>query len=149
MHEIVIPVMVLGIVGSSFIFVGWVLWMIGRARKEKQQSEMQIRARMIEKFGTAEEFVGFLETDAGKKFLASGPAKAVKSSKARVAASLSWGAVVFMFGLAMFFMGWVEGDREMMAPGTVFTAIGIGLAITAYIYHRIGPDTSTDDVTGV
>lgn len=140
MHEIVIPVMVMGIVTASFIFVGWMIWMLSRSRRDRQQNEMQIRAQMLEKFGSSDEFVGFLQTDAGKKFLDTSSTKTVKNSRARVASSLSWGAVVFMFGLAMFAMGFLQGDREMMAPGTIFAFIGIGLAITAYIYHRIAPD---------
>ena len=140
MHEIVIPIMVLGIVGASFLFVGWMIWMLSRSRRERQQDEMQMRAQMLEKFGSSDEFVGFLQTDAGKKFLDSGSTKAVKNSRARVASSLSWGAVVFMFGMAMFIVGRINGDSDMMAPGTIFAAIGIGLAISAYIYHRIAPD---------
>ena len=140
MHEVVIPVMVLGIVGASFLFIGWLVWMISRTRREQQQNEIRVRAQMLERFGSSEEFVSFLHTDAGKKFLDSGSTKAVKSSRARVAASLSWGVVVFMFGLAMFGMGLIQGDRDVMAPGSIFLAIGIGLAITAYIYHRIAPD---------
>jgi hypothetical protein len=140
MHEIVIPVMVMGIVGASFLFIGWLVWMVSRTRRERQQSELQMRAQMLEKFGSSDEFAAFLQTDAGKKFLDRGSSKVVKNSRARVASSLSWGAVVFMFGLAMFVMGLLQSDSELIAPGTIFTAIGIGLAITAYIYHRIAPD---------
>jgi len=134
--------MVLGICIGSFILVGWMIWMVSRTQKERQQNEIEMRARMLEKFGTSEEFVGFLQTDAGKRFLNTGSSKAEKKSRNRVASSLSWGGILFLVGLAFYAFGWVEGERALVMPGSLFAAVGIGLALSAYFYHRLVPDTS-------
>ena len=142
MHEMVVALMVLGIVIGSFLFLGWMIWMVSRSRKERQQNEIEMRARMLDKFGTSDEFVGFLQTEAGKKFLDTGISKAEKSSKNRVASSLSWGTILFLIGLAFYLFGWVEGNNDLVMPGSLFVAIGIGLALSAYFYHRLSPDSS-------
>jgi hypothetical protein len=142
MQEMVTALMVLGIVIGSFLFLGWMIWMVARARKDRQQNEIELRARMLDKFGTSDEFVGFMQTDAGKKFLDTASSRFAKSARNRVASSLSWGTILFLFGTAFCVFAWVENDTDFLIPGSLFAAVGIGLALSAYFYHRLAPDVS-------
>jgi len=140
MNQMIEGLMVLTVITSCFLFVGWMIWMVSRTRKEQQRNEVELRTRMLEKFGSSEEFTGFMQTDAGKRFLQTGSSKAEKKSRNRVASSLSWGAILFLVGMAFFTFTWVEHDTAFYIPGGFFAAIGIGLALSAYFYHRLAPD---------
>jgi len=50
----------------------WVLWLVFRRHQLQVQARLQRNEtfnRLIDKFGTAKEFVDFLQTEAGRKFL--------------------------------------------------------------------------------
>jgi len=137
MEEMVMALMVLGIVGGSFLFVGWIIWIVSRRRRERQQHEIELRSRMLEKFGSSDEFVGFMQTDAGKKFLETSSLRGEKSLHARVMSSLSSGVILILLGGAFFFLARMEGDTGLLFPATILSAIGLGLIITAVIFVRM------------
>ena len=143
MQDVFLPLMILGIVGSSFIFVGWIIWMATRQRRERQQNEIALRSRVLEKFGSSDEFVQFMQTESGKKFLDT--ATVEKSVRTKVASSLSSGLILLMLGVAFFFMAWRLDDGDLMFPGAILSAIGVGLGISAAIYWRFGRDRSASD----
>lgn len=132
-------IMILGAIVGTFFFLGWIVWLETRQKRERQESDIELRSRMLEKFGTSDEFVGFMQTEAGKRFLDSPKNKAEKSWRKRVASSVSWGAILTMLGIAFLVLGW-GFDEDMMIPGVILIALGIGLAITAYVYHRLAPN---------
>jgi len=54
------------------LLAGWVLWLLLKRHQihvEAGTRHNEAFSRLIEKFGTAKEFVDFLETDAGRKLL--------------------------------------------------------------------------------
>ncbi len=57
---------------ALLMLLGWVLWLLFRRYQMSTQARLQ-RAeafnKLIEKFGTATEFIAFLNTEQGKKFL--------------------------------------------------------------------------------
>lgn len=136
-------VMVFTVTVTCFLFIGWLVWLISRHRRERLQQNVDLRTRMLDKFGTSEEFVAFMHTDAGKNFLEAST-RIEKQGKSRVASSLSWAAILIMVGLAFFAIVLVEGDRGPMIPALLFLAIGTGLAISAYIYSRFGRENGSD-----
>ena len=141
MSQMIEGVMILTVITACFLFLGWIIWMVSRSRRERLQSEIELRTRVLDKFGSSEEFTGFMQTEAGRKFLQTGSLKAEKTSRNRVASSLSWGAILFLVGMAFYLFGWVEGEQALVLPGSLFAAVGIGLALSAYFYHRLAPET--------
>lgn len=143
MHSMFMSLMVLGIVVGTFVFVGWIVWLGLRQQRERQQDELQLRARMLEKFGTSDEFVGFMQTDAGRKFLETG-AKTRKSLRFKVASSLSTGVILLLLGGAFLVMSETVGEEGLLFPAAILGSLGIGLAISALIYSRFGRDEAQD-----
>ena len=132
-------VMILGAIVGTFFFLGWIVWLETRQKRERQERDIELRSRMLEKFGTSEEFVGFMQTDAGKKFLDMPKTKAEKSWRKKVASSVSFGAILIMLGIAFLVLAW-GFDEDMTFPGVILIAIGIGLGISAYTYYRLAPN---------
>jgi hypothetical protein len=104
----------------------------------KVQSEAH--AKLLEKFGTSQELLAYMGTDAGKRFLESQPLE-VESRGARVTpypfrrilASIQLGVVVLLLGLGLLFLrGHVGEDAEVcLVLGTVASTVGIGFLLSA------------------
>jgi len=136
-------------VGPFFALVlclGAVLWLIrlmvgtrrwGRAFKVHSE----VHGKLIDKFGTSQELLAYMETDAGKRFLEAAPiATEVESQRlpnlvARVITTLQIGIVLTLTGIGMIFLRHSVGDAEMamLVLGTVLLMPGIGFLISAGI----------------
>ena len=142
MNQMIEGLMAMTIVIACFLFVAWIIWMVSRQRRERHQRDIDLKSRMLEKFGTSEEFVQFMQTDAGRKFLEPAQAKAEKSLHGRVASSLSSGVVLVLLGLAFFSLSWLTGSSALVFPGAIMSAIGVGLVLSAIIYWKFVPACS-------
>ena len=84
---------------------------------------------MLEKFGSASEFVAFLESDSGRKFLEPSPARPTIQA-ARIFGSIQKGAIFTLIGVVGF--GVVASDLDdlnaLAIPSGIALAIGLGLS---------------------
>lgn len=127
-------------------FLGSLLWLIrlitanrrwGRAFKVHSE----VHGKLIDKFGTSQELLAYMETDAGKRFLEAAPiATEVDSQRlpnlvARVITTLQIGVVLTLTGVGMIFLRHSVGDGEMamLVVGTLLLMPGLGFLISAGI----------------
>jgi hypothetical protein len=106
----------------------------------KMQSEMQ--TKLIEKFGSSQELLAYLETEAGKRFLEAAPLpndsvvpQRVPNAAARVLTMLQAGIVLTLLGAGLFILrfGSPEMGTPMLVLGTVVLMPGLGFIISAGI----------------
>jgi hypothetical protein len=138
MHDMVpiilFPVFFLAIVWVVRIFVDSRRW----NRTFKQQSE--IHSRLIEKLGTSQELVAYMETEAGKRFLMASPIAAgpefgqqMPNTVSRVLTSLSTGIVLALVGVGFLLLRNAGPDtpEPMLITGTLLLMPGIGFILSA------------------
>ena len=107
-------------------------------RTFKQQSE--IHGRLIEKLGTSQELVAYMETEAGKRFLMNSPNAAgpefgqrMPNTVSRVLTSLSTGIVVALLGVGFLLLRNAGNDtpEPMLITGTLLLMPGLGFILSA------------------
>ncbi len=107
-------------------------------RTFKQQSE--IHGRLIEKLGTSQELVAYMETEAGKQFLMASPIAAgpefgqrMPNTVSRVLTSLSTGIVVALLGVGFLLLRNAGPDtpEPMLITGTLLLMPGLGFILSA------------------
>ena len=138
MHDMVpiilFPVFFLAIVWVIRIFVDSRRW----NRTFKQQSE--IHGRLIEKLGTSQELVAYMETEAGKRFLMASPIAAgpefgqrMPNTVSRVLTSLSTGIVLALVGVGFLLLRNAGPDtpEPMLITGTLLLMPGLGFILSA------------------
>ena len=138
MHDLVpiilFPVFFLAIVWIIRIFVDSRRW----NRTFKQQSE--IHGRLIEKLGTSQELVAYMETEAGKRFLMASPiaggpefGQHMPNAVARVLTSLSTGIVLALVGIGFLLLRNAGPDTSepMLITGTILLMPGLGFILSA------------------
>jgi hypothetical protein len=136
-------------VGPFFVMiflVGSLLWLIrlllenrrwGRAFK----TQAEVHGRLIEKFGSSQEMLAYMETDAGKRFLEAAPIatempqQRIPNLVARVIATLQIGVVLTLLGAGLLFMrhSVPDGEAALLVLGVVVLMPGIGFMISAGI----------------
>jgi hypothetical protein len=96
--------------------------------------------KLIEKFGTSQEVLAYMGTDAGKRFLEATPIavgfepqQPVSSLVARVLTPLQIGIVMTLLGLGLIVLrhSLAEGAEAMLVVGTVVLMPGLGFIISA------------------
>jgi hypothetical protein len=107
-------------------------------RAFKQQSE--IHGRLIEKLGTSQELVAYMETEAGKRFLMNSPNAAgpefgqrMPNTVSRVLTSLSTGIVLALLGVGFLLLrnAGTDTPEPMLITGTLLLMPGLGFILSA------------------
>ena len=117
-----------------YIFVENRRW----SRTFRQQSE--IHGRLIEKLGTSQDLVAYMETEAGKRFLMASPiapspefGQRMPNTVSRVLTSLSAGIVLALLGIGFLLLRNVgpNTSEPMLITGTVLLMPGLGFILSA------------------
>jgi hypothetical protein len=131
---IIVPAIFLAFVWIIRIFVDSRRW----NRTFKQQSE--IHGRLIEKLGTSQDLVAYMETEAGKRFLMASPiaggpeiGQRMPNAVGRVLTSLSAGIVMALLGIGFLLLRNAGPDmpEPMLVIGTLLLMPGIGFILSA------------------
>lgn len=126
---------------------GWVMWLVFR----RYQLHVQARVtrtetfnRLIDKFGTAKEFVEFLQTDAGRKLLEDPIAPPV-SRMSSVSRFVQSGIILLGLGSALLLnanrlrgetdINFIREAMSMNYWGTIFLGGGVALMIVAMVSY--------------
>jgi hypothetical protein len=106
------------------------------------QLQTDVHGKLIDRFGTSQEVLTYMGTEAGKRFLEATPIavgferqQPVPSPVARVLTPLQIGVVLTLLGLGLIFLrhSVPDGDAPLLVIGTVVLMPGLGFIISAGI----------------
>ncbi len=104
--------------------------------------QTDVHSKLLERMGTSQEVLTYMDTDAGKRFLEAAPIAVgldrqapVPSPVARVLTPLQIGIVMTLLGLGLLFLrnSVHEGGTALLLFGTIVLMPGLGLIISAGI----------------
>jgi hypothetical protein len=124
-------IVIVPVIFGALCFVLWTVFStIRRFKIAKLQSEIQ--TKLVEKFGTTQDLLAYVQTDAGKHFLESLSVERV-SPYGRIISAVQAGIVLAFLGAAFLFLrGRVSGAEEgFIVFGTIFMTLGFAFAIAA------------------
>jgi hypothetical protein len=140
------PVLVL----TSFMAgLVWIVWIVFNNRRRIRIAEVQreLQVKLFEKFGTSQELLEYLKTDAGNKFLNAATIEQTKPF-GRVLGSMQAGLIFFLLGVALFIVrgtlptGAFYNATDQLQTGESFLvisllllALGIGFVASAGISY--------------
>jgi len=152
--------------GPFLIFVcilGALLWLTRMFVENRRwgrifKLQTDVHSKLIERFGSNQELLTYMGTDAGRRFLEAAPIpidfepqQRVPNAVARVLTPLQIGIVLSLLGGGFLILSHAEADMRisMMALGTLFLMPGLGFILSACITWllagRLGliPDNTT------
>jgi hypothetical protein len=127
--------------------LGAALWLIrmvvvNRRWRRIFQLQTEVHGKLIDKLGSSQELLTYMETDAGKRFLEAAPIpvdfekdERLPAILSRVLMPLSIGIVLVLLGAGILFLRYAVPDqaRPFLVLGTIVLMPGIGFIISAGI----------------
>lgn len=135
---------------ALFFCIGWIVWIVATSRRRSRIAEIQrdIHGKLFEKFGTSQELIEYLKTEAGSKFLDSASIEQTRPF-GRVLGSVQAGLILLLLGIAMLFVrftmpsvGWNAVEQAQTAHGFLavsflLLALGLGFLASAGVSYRL------------
>ena len=123
-------VVILPILMATFGFVVWIIFAtIRRYKTAKLQAGVQTK---LEKFGSGQELLAYIQSDAGKRFTESLTMEQ-RTPYGRILGATQAGVILILLGLALLFLrGRVSGGEEgFLVSGTIILSLGVGFGLSA------------------
>ncbi len=112
-----------------------VVWIVASARNRSDQMQADTVGKLIDKLGTSQEAMAYLESESGRKLL-----DAVTSGRRNPYSRILWaigaGVVLCTFGLGLLVLSTVT-EPEAAAGGIVMIALGGGFLIAGGVSYKL------------
>jgi hypothetical protein len=134
----VAPILAMFVCAATLI---WVIRLVSDSRRWKSTFKLQseVHGRLIDKFGTNQELLAYMETDAGRRFLEASPIatevnqRQVPNVVSRMLTTLQAGVVMILLGAGLLLVrnSVPDGETTMLILGIIILMPGIGFTISA------------------
>jgi len=132
--------------------LGALLWLVHVLLENRRWNRIfklqtDVHGKLIERFGTSQEVLTYMSTEAGKRFLEATPiavgfesSQPMPSPVARVLTPLQIGIVMSLLGLGFIFLrhSIPDGAAPLLLVGTVILMPGLGFIISAGVTWALG-----------
>jgi hypothetical protein len=129
------------IIGPAVCFMfSWIAWVIFHTIRRSKTAKLQagVQTKLLEKFGSSEDLLAYMQTDAGKHFLES---FAIEQGApyGRILGAAQAGVIATLFGCALLFLrGRVAGAEEgFLVFGTLILTLGVGFGVSASVSYAL------------
>lgn len=124
---------------GGIVAVFWVVFStIRRLKVARMQSE--VHKELIQKVGSSQEFLTYLDSDSGKQLVASiGIEHPSREPYGRILMSVQVGVILLLLGIALLILGGHYGEvaQGFVILGAVVVALGSGFLISAGLSYRL------------
>jgi len=122
---------------GTLALTGVLVYTYHRRKRDLIQARMQLQTRILDRFDSAQDFAGFLESEGGRRFLAGLSDERGWRPARRIVNGVSVGLVLVALSAAFFIMALVESERHIAFPGVITLALGLGFLAASWASHRL------------
>ncbi len=126
---------------GSFVMVVMIVWLVSRAKQAGVRARTELHKHLLDKFGSGTELSQFLETEGGKKMVED-LGKDRASPKERALKHIRAGTILTCLGAGFLIL--MYEDSDMVIPGGLCIALGIGFLIGAFATLRLSKSWEAD-----
>lgn len=134
-----VPIVALIMIFGGIVAIFWVIFSsIRRLKVARMQSE--VHKHLIEKVGSSQEFLTFLDSDSGKQLVASiGIDQPRREPYGRILTSVQAGVILLLVGIAFLVLGgrFANAAEGFFILGGLAVALGVGFLISAGLSYRL------------
>ena len=127
---------VIGAIGM-LVVLGWIVNVISNNRKTARMANLQadLQSKLLDKFGSTPELLGYLQSDAGKNFGDLVPVAVQSTPYDKILSSVQTGIVSLTVGVACLFVRdqISDGFEGFTLLGALGIALGVGFLLSAGI----------------
>jgi hypothetical protein len=108
-----------------------------KSKSDKARYQAEVQARLIDKFGTGPEFVEFLQSSQGRKFLGEIESAPKAMTQDRMLSGIRNATVLSFLGCAFIILSLVTYEHGMIYPGLLLLALGLGYLASVILTKRL------------
>lgn len=135
---------IVGLIGSMVfvmslvVLIGFIAWIRVRERSRTGELQAETVRRLIDKLGSSQEAMAYLESESGRKLLDSISTPVERANPyRRILAAITAGAVLSCLGVGLFILSVVIPDEELIRGPAILLALGAGFLIAAGASYRL------------
>ncbi|HEX2661263.1 MAG TPA: hypothetical protein VHM93_00410 [Candidatus Acidoferrum sp.] len=123
-----------------FSLIGFVVWTIFSTIRRYKTAKLQagLQTKLLEKFGSGQDLLAYIQSDAGKRFLESLTMEQ-RTPYGRILGAAQASVVLILLSLALLFLrGRVSGGEEgFLVLGAIILSLGIGFGASAALSYYL------------
>lgn len=115
---------------GAFAMIAFIVHQLSRAATSRSQHRLEAHSKMLDRFGSSSEFVNFLHTAEGRRYLATVSSGAKKSQKEKVLGSVRIGIILVVLSAGLIAISFLIGfERPLEEPPFVIGFLGMFLGV--------------------
>jgi peptidoglycan/LPS O-acetylase OafA/YrhL len=134
---------IIGILSSSAMVV-LIVWLVTNSRQKRVEAQVQMQAKLIERFGSSPELIDFLQSPAGRQFVAGVQGAPVALTRERIMSGFTRAIIMTALGLAFVFIAFFDRDEDWIIPASIVFSLGIGYLIATFVTYRFSKSLRDD-----
>jgi hypothetical protein len=134
MEDVFLPVIIsLGF----FAMIIWVVWLGTNAKNRRAQAQAEVQTKLIERFATSKEFIEFLQSPAGQRFVSGVEVSTAVYARDRIIRGFGTGIVMSLLGLGFLGIAVFGHDDWGIYPGFILLGLGVGFFLSALVSIKL------------
>jgi hypothetical protein len=121
---------------SSFGTAVLVVYFVTRARQRRVELQAEMQSKLIDRFGSAPEMVTFLQSPAGREFVAGVQTAPENMTRQRVLGGFTRSIILTALGIAFLFLTFYR-DNDFVVPAAIVLSLGIGYFIATVVSWKL------------
>ncbi len=120
----------------SGITVVLVVFFVTRARQRRVEAQVEMQAKLIDRFGTAPELVNFLHSPAGRQFITGVQTAPEVLTRERIMTGFTRAVVLSSLGMAFLLLAALYDDGWSV-PAALVLSLGVGYFLATFISYKL------------
>jgi hypothetical protein len=120
-----------------FAMVVWIVWLSVSAKNRRTLAQTEVQTKLIERFGTSKEFIEFLQSPAGQRFVSGVEVSTALYARDRIIRGFGTGIVLSLLGLGFLAIWLADHNDGFIYPGFILLGLGLGFFLSAIVSLKL------------
>src|SRR6188508_1674376 len=132
---------------ASFSAAVLIVFFVTQARRRRVELQAEMQTKLIERFGSAPEMIAFLQSPAGREFVAGVQTAPINQLRERILGGFTRSIVLTALGVAFMFLTFYDSN-DFVVPGAIVLSLGIGYFIATIVSWKLSSSLSAGEAPG-
>jgi hypothetical protein len=122
-----------------YALIAFVVVAISRGRQRRAELQAEVQTKLIDRFGTAQELIDFLQSEPGRRFVSGFHNAPRYATGNKLLGGMRRGIITSLLGVGLLaiFAADVRGNWGFIYPGCIILALGLGFFLSTYVSMRL------------
>src|SRR5436190_2936280 len=120
-----------------FAMIVWIVWLGTNAKNRRAQAQAEVQTKLIERFSTSKEFIEFLQSPSGQRFVSGVEVTTALYARDRIIRGFGTGIVISLLGLGFLAIWVFNHNSGFVYPGFILLGLGLGFFLSAIVSLKL------------